>query len=48
VVEALVGLGWSPKAAQSAVTDAADQPIREDEVPAILRAALQSLGGVRG
>lgn len=48
VVDALVGLGWTPKAAQSAVTDVADQPIGEDAVPATLRSALQILGGVRG
>jgi holliday junction DNA helicase RuvA len=48
VVDALVGLGWNPKAAQSAVTEVADQPIGEDDVPATLRSALQALGGVRG
>jgi len=48
VVEALVGLGWTAKAAQSAVTEVADQPIGDDQVPTTLRAALQSLGGGRG
>ena len=48
VVEALVGLGWTAKAAQSAVTEVADQPIGDDEVPSTLRAALQTLGATRG
>lgn len=48
VVEALVGLGWNAKAAQSAVTEVADQPIPEAEVSNTLRAALLVLGGARG
>ena len=48
VVDALVSLGWTAKAAQSAVTEVADQPIGSDEVPSTLRAALQSLGASRG
>lgn len=48
VVEALVGLGWNAKAAQSAVTEVADQPIPETEVSTTLRAALLVLGGARG
>lgn len=48
VVEALVGLGWNAKAAQSAVTEVADQPISASEVPTTLRAALQTLGAGRG
>jgi Holliday junction DNA helicase RuvA len=48
VVEALVGLGWNAKAAQSAVTEVADQPIASGEVSDTLRAALLVLGGARG
>ena len=48
VVDALVSLGWTAKAAQSAVTEVADQPIGAAEVPTTLRAALQSLGASRG
>jgi Holliday junction DNA helicase RuvA len=48
VVDALVGLGWNPKAAQSAVTEVADQPISADAVAPTLRAALQTLGATRG
>jgi Holliday junction DNA helicase RuvA len=48
VVDALIGLGWNPKAAQSAVTEVADQPITGDEVAPTLRAALQTLGATRG
>lgn len=48
VVEALVGLGWNARAAQSAVTEVADQPIHSGEVSDTLRAALLVLGGARG
>lgn len=51
VVEALVGLGWNAKAAQDAVVgvlDGSDEPVGEDEVAGVLRAALRSLGGGRG
>lgn len=51
VVEALVGLGWNIKAAQDAVVgvlDGSDEPVGEDEVAGVLRAALRSLGGGRG
>jgi len=51
VVEALVGLGWNTKAAQDAVVgvlDGSDEPVGEDEVAGVLRAALRSLGGGRG
>jgi len=47
VSEALVGLGWSQKAADAAVETVAASPITEDDVPATLRAALQSMGGSR-
>ncbi|WP_297081556.1 Holliday junction branch migration protein RuvA [uncultured Demequina sp.] len=47
VEEALVGLGWSQKAAAAAVEAVASSPISEDEVSATLRAALQSMGGSR-
>jgi len=48
VVDALVGLGWNAKAAQSAVTEVADQPISAADVAPTLRAALQTLGASRG
>jgi len=48
VAEALVSLGWQPKAASAAVESVAPQPIAAADVPATLRAALQSLGGTRG
>lgn len=51
VVEALVGLGWNAKAAQDAVTsvlDGSDEPVGQDEVAGVLRAALRTLGGGRG
>jgi Holliday junction DNA helicase RuvA len=51
VIEALVGLGYQAKAAEAAVDDivaAADSPIiADDEVPAILRAALRAFGAKR-
>lgn len=52
VVEALVGLGWNSKAAEKAVGSVMEQPEFETagtaDVGAILRAALQVLGGNRG
>jgi Holliday junction DNA helicase RuvA len=48
VAEALVALGWQSRAAAAAVESAAPEPITGDQVPATLRAALQSLGGSRG
>ena len=51
VVEALVGLGWNAKAAQDAVAsvlDGSTEPVGEDEVAGVLRAALRTLGGGRG
>jgi Holliday junction DNA helicase RuvA len=51
VVEALVGLGWTARAADDAVTgvlDGSPGPIGADEVAGVLRAALRALGGGRG
>ncbi|GEA84266.1 ATP-dependent DNA helicase RuvA [Cellulomonas sp. A375-1] len=51
VVDALVGLGWNPKVAEEAVTDVladTEGPLTAEDVPAVLRAALRGLGGVRG
>lgn len=48
VVDALIGLGWNAKVAQSAVTEVADQAISAEDVPATLKAALQTLGASRG
>lgn len=52
VVEALVGLGWNAKAAEKAVSKVLGEPEFADasslDVGAILRAALQELGGNRG
>lgn len=48
VVEALVGLGWAAKAARSAVDAVAAEPVADDEVPGVLREALQRLGGAHG
>ncbi|MDY2941518.1 MAG: Holliday junction branch migration protein RuvA [Varibaculum sp.] len=47
VVQALIGLGWSKQLAESAVVRAAEQNGTENE-PALLRVALQILGGARG
>lgn len=50
VVEALVGLGWSAKVADDAVTgvlDGVEGPVGADEVAGVLRAALRTLGGGR-
>lgn len=48
VVEALVGLGWTPKVAQDAVekvlAEAGTEAVPEADVPATLRAALRRLG----
>lgn len=48
VVEALVGLGWTAKAAQEAVDAVAPEAVPGAEVGEVLRAALRSLGGGRG
>jgi len=48
VADALIALGWQAKAATAAVEAVAPEPIDGDEIPATLRAALQSLGGSRG
>jgi Holliday junction DNA helicase RuvA len=48
VVEALVGLGWAPRAARTAVEGAVPEAIPAEEVPTALKAALQSLAGSRG
>lgn len=50
VVEALVGLGWTARAAADAVTtvlDGSEDPVGADEVAGVLRAALRTLGGAR-
>lgn len=51
VTEALVGLGWTAKAAQDAVTGVADAVEASGEtleVASLLRATLRALGGGRG
>lgn len=48
VSDALVALGWQTKAAAAAVDKVAPGPIQDEDVPATLRAALQTLGGSRG
>jgi len=48
VVEALVSLGWQARAASAAVDSVATGPVSAADVPVVLRAALQSLGGTRG
>ncbi|PVU81121.1 Holliday junction branch migration protein RuvA [Cellulomonas sp. WB94] len=51
VVDALVGLGWTARAAEDAVAgvlDGATGPVGGDEVAGVLRSALRALGGVRG
>ncbi|MDD9206174.1 Holliday junction branch migration protein RuvA [Georgenia sp. 10Sc9-8] len=45
VVEALVSLGWSEKVAAEAVARVVTDVAPADDVPAVLRAALQHLGG---
>ena len=47
VADALIALGWQARAATAAVERVAPEPIDGDQVPATLRAALQSLGGSR-
>ena len=47
VVEALVQLGWTDKVATGAVDSVLASDDAPSDVPAILRAALQSLGGQR-
>ena len=51
VVEALVGLGWTARAAGDAVStvlEGSEGPVAEDEVAGVLRAALRTLGGGHG
>ena len=48
VVDALVSLGWQARAAAAAVDAVASGPVASADVPLVLRAALQSLGGTRG
>ncbi|NTV38455.1 MAG: Holliday junction branch migration protein RuvA [Demequinaceae bacterium] len=48
VVEALVSLGWQARAAAAAVDAVSTGPVAAADVPVVLRAALQSLGGTRG
>ncbi|WP_336707214.1 Holliday junction branch migration protein RuvA [Oerskovia sp. USHLN155] len=52
VVQALVGLGWNPKAAEDALatvlTQAGANAVAPDEIAGALRAALRVLGGPRG
>ncbi len=47
VVEALIGLGWTARVAQTAVDDVApaDEPVTD--VAVVLRSALRALGGAR-
>ncbi|WP_028046294.1 Holliday junction branch migration protein RuvA [Cellulomonas sp. URHE0023] len=48
VVEALVGLGWTARAAGDAVAmvlEGSEGPVAEDEIAGVLRAALRTLGG---
>ncbi|MCM3660095.1 Holliday junction branch migration protein RuvA [Georgenia satyanarayanai] len=45
VVEALVQLGWSAKAAEDAVSTVLAEPAADRDVAAVLRSALQHLGG---
>ncbi len=47
VVEALVGLGWTAKVAQTAVDDVASPDEGVTDVAVVLRAALRALGGGR-
>ncbi len=52
VVQALVGLGWNPKAAEDALatvlTQAGVEVVAPDEIAGALRASLRVLGGPRG
>lgn len=47
VVEALVGLGWPERSAQSAVERAQDEAGEQADAAALLRTALRALGGGR-
>ena len=47
VIAALEGLGWSAKAASMAVEDVTEGPVDVSEVPEVLKAALQQMGGSR-
>lgn len=48
VVEALVGLGWTTKAAEDAVAAVAAETVGPEDVAMTLRGALRALGGGRG
>lgn len=52
VTEALVGLGWSAKVAEDAITtvlaDLGAEHVAATEVPSVLRSSLKVLGGHRG
>ena len=51
VIEALVGLGWPPRAADDAVRTVVPEdagPVSAEDVPLVLRSALRVLGGGRG
>jgi Holliday junction DNA helicase RuvA len=48
VAEALVSLGWNQRDARAAVEAVASTSIAAAEVPAVLREALQRIGGSRG
>ncbi|MFV0286842.1 MAG: Holliday junction branch migration protein RuvA [Demequina sp.] len=47
VEDALVSLGWNPKAAAKAVDDVADGPVAQEDVAVTLRAALRTMGAAR-
>ena len=51
VVEALVGLGWQARTAAdtvASVLDGSTEPVSQEDVAGVLRAALRTLGGARG
>lgn len=51
VIDALVGLGWTARAAEDAVAsvlEGSSEPVAAADVPQLLRSALRSLGGGRG
>ncbi|WP_084078218.1 Holliday junction branch migration protein RuvA [Demequina sp. NBRC 110057] len=48
VEDALVGLGWNPKAAAKAVDEVTDGPVAAADVATTLRAALRTMGAARG
>lgn len=51
VIDALVGLGWTARAAEDAVSsvlEGSSEPVAAADVPQLLRSALRSLGGGRG